>query len=186
MGRVNIARLSPRQRDCLALVADHKSSKEIAGILGLSSKTVDGYLAEAVELLDARNRRHAAQIYQEVSRAMDPGESPKDSLRVDDGAYVIDDRAGKRDHVLARPAGTFTYGSDASVEKISGPANSRFGFSILRGERRGNDLTTRQRLIWMLMASVAAMLLFSNAVIAISQLAQFARSLMAIEASGRK
>jgi DNA-binding CsgD family transcriptional regulator len=55
--------LSPRQRDCLRLVWSRRAtSKEIAAELGISKSTVDKYCAEAVELLGARDRRHAAAI----------------------------------------------------------------------------------------------------------------------------
>ena len=57
------AQLSPRQRDCLRLVWERQAtSKEIARDLGISKHTVDGYIAEAVELLGARDRRDAAAI----------------------------------------------------------------------------------------------------------------------------
>lgn len=54
-------RLSPRMRDCLRLVYDRKTTKQIAAVLGLSQGTVDGYVAEAVRLLGARNRVDAAE-----------------------------------------------------------------------------------------------------------------------------
>lgn len=56
-------RLSPRQRDCLRLVWSRRAtSKEIGAELGISKSTVDAYIAQAVELLGARDRRHAAAI----------------------------------------------------------------------------------------------------------------------------
>lgn len=56
-----MTQLSPRQRDCLKLVWEKQAtSKEIAIELGISKSTVDGYIAEAVELLGARDRRDAA------------------------------------------------------------------------------------------------------------------------------
>lgn len=55
--------LSPRQRECLRLVWSHRAtSKEIAAQLGLSKSTVDKYLAEAIELTGARDRRQAAAL----------------------------------------------------------------------------------------------------------------------------
>ncbi|MGO7251502.1 helix-turn-helix transcriptional regulator, partial [Rhizobium brockwellii] len=49
-----------RHRECLRGVKALKGSKEIATELGLGKSTVDSYLAEAVRLLGARNRREAA------------------------------------------------------------------------------------------------------------------------------
>ena len=57
-----VARLSPRQKECLRIVYRRRTSKEIAAELGLSPGTVDTYCAEAVATLDARNRREAAEI----------------------------------------------------------------------------------------------------------------------------
>lgn len=55
--------LSPRQRECLKLVWEKQAtSKEIAAELGISKSTVDGYIAEAVLELEAKDRRHAAAI----------------------------------------------------------------------------------------------------------------------------
>lgn len=56
------SRLSPRQRECLRLVWERRTSKEIAVELGISAATVDGYIKEAMEQLGARNRRDAAAI----------------------------------------------------------------------------------------------------------------------------
>ncbi|WP_394662280.1 helix-turn-helix transcriptional regulator [uncultured Sphingomonas sp.] len=58
-----IPTLSARQRDCLKLVWSRRAtSKEIAAELGISKGTVDKYIAEAVELLGARDRRQAAAM----------------------------------------------------------------------------------------------------------------------------
>lgn len=90
------ARLSPRQLDCLRLVWSRRAtSKEIAAELGISKSTVDKYCAEAVELLDARDRRHAAAIVfgetpiADTPREIIPAEPPpaeyhSDSARVSD------------------------------------------------------------------------------------------------------
>jgi DNA-binding CsgD family transcriptional regulator len=59
---VILERLSPRQRDCLRLVFERRTSKEIAAELGIGIGTVDSYIAEAVALLGAQNRRRAAEM----------------------------------------------------------------------------------------------------------------------------
>jgi LuxR family quorum-sensing system transcriptional regulator CciR len=51
--------LSERQLACLKLVAEGRSSPEIARELGISPRTVDDYLAEACVKLGARNRVQA-------------------------------------------------------------------------------------------------------------------------------
>lgn len=57
------SRLSPRQRDCLRLTYELRTTKEIARDLGLSAGTVSGYLAEAIAILGAPNRRAAAIMF---------------------------------------------------------------------------------------------------------------------------
>lgn len=49
-------RLHPRPRDCVVLAGRGKSNKEIARQLGLTPRTVDGYLTEARRIFDAHDR----------------------------------------------------------------------------------------------------------------------------------
>lgn len=57
-----IARLSPGQLDCLRLVDQHLSSKEIAGELGISPHTVDQRIRQALHILGVERRAQAARI----------------------------------------------------------------------------------------------------------------------------
>lgn len=54
--------LSPRQREILALVAAGRTSKEIAGQLGISESTVNWHLANAFERLGASSRAEAVAL----------------------------------------------------------------------------------------------------------------------------
>ena len=74
--------LTRRQRDCLKLVAELKGSKEIATELGLTKSTVDSYIAEAVQVLGARDRRDAARQLTEWTREQSPDRIGPDSSRV--------------------------------------------------------------------------------------------------------
>jgi len=62
--RPALADLSRRERECLVLVSEGMSSKQIARRLGLSPRTVDLHVARAIRRLGARNRAEA------VSRAL--------------------------------------------------------------------------------------------------------------------
>ena len=75
--------LSPRQRDCLRLVAELKDSQQIGYELGISPRTADSYLREAVTLLGARNRRHAASLLRANEAAQAPEKSPGHFLGVE-------------------------------------------------------------------------------------------------------
>lgn len=54
--------LSPRERECLQWTAAGKTTWEIAGILAISTNTVDGYIAAATRKLGAVNRTQAAVV----------------------------------------------------------------------------------------------------------------------------
>jgi len=47
-----LGRLTPRQRQILILIAEGKSTKEIAGSLNISGKTVESHRAQLSERLD--------------------------------------------------------------------------------------------------------------------------------------
>ncbi|MBB4153546.1 DNA-binding CsgD family transcriptional regulator [Sphingomonas jinjuensis] len=71
--------MTPRARECLRLVWNKRAtSKEIAAELGISKATVDGYIADAVVELGARDRRDAAAMLFGGTRA----ESGDDPARV--------------------------------------------------------------------------------------------------------
>lgn len=62
--------LTPRQRECLILAQQGKTSVQIADLLGLSEHTVNSYLTDAYRRLGAKNRTHA------VAEAVRLGEIP--------------------------------------------------------------------------------------------------------------
>ena len=62
-----VARLSPGQLDCLRLVDQHLSSKEIATELGISPHTVDQRIRQALQILGVERRTHAARIVAQFS-----------------------------------------------------------------------------------------------------------------------
>jgi DNA-binding CsgD family transcriptional regulator len=57
-----VARLSPGQLDCLRLVDEHLSSKEIAAELNISPHTVDQRIRQALHILGVGRRQQAARI----------------------------------------------------------------------------------------------------------------------------
>lgn len=72
MSSLPVPRLSPRQAECLRLVYRRKSTKEIAAELNLAVGTVNTYLTEATQLLGARNRRDASEIFAAMEAAAGP------------------------------------------------------------------------------------------------------------------
>lgn len=65
------ARLTPREREILRLVAQHRRSKEIARVLNLSPKTVEMHVLSARRRLANLDRRDAALAF--VAWEEDPG-----------------------------------------------------------------------------------------------------------------
>ncbi len=61
--RAKLDKLSPRERDILRLVAEGKTNKEIAAVLGLSDKTVKNYFSNILEKLGLSRRSHAAAFF---------------------------------------------------------------------------------------------------------------------------
>lgn len=62
-----VARLSAGQLDCLRLVDQHLSSKEIAVELGISPHTVDQRVRGALQILGVERRTQAARLVAQVS-----------------------------------------------------------------------------------------------------------------------
>ena len=61
MDTVAIQRLTERQKDCLRLVAQGYTSKEIGRSLDLSPSTVDNHILTAVQSMSANSRAEAAR-----------------------------------------------------------------------------------------------------------------------------
>lgn len=61
--RAAIARLSGRELEVLALLADGLSAAEAAARLGISSRTVEGHAQSVLFRLSARNRAEAVRIF---------------------------------------------------------------------------------------------------------------------------
>lgn len=120
--------ISAQQRECLRLVWQQLSSKEIALRLGISKNTVDGYIAEAVIRLGARDRRHAARICF--------SDTPPDRIRGD----------------TARVAGPAPTPADVTTPKGS---SSPFRLPLRRMGATDNDLTKAERLIWIPVIGIA-------------------------------
>ena len=122
------ARLSPRQRECLRLTYELRTTKEIARTLGLTIGTVNGYLSEAIAILGAPNRRAAAIMFHDHEAPLKIGGQ---SVRVADPAT-----------------------DSASVEPASVPA-SFWGPLDPRNRESDNDQGIIVRIGWIIAIAVA-------------------------------
>lgn len=71
MNPKSIARLTEQQRACLRHVYAHRTSKEIAPILGIEPGSVDQHIKAAMRILDVGDRRTAARVLAEYEAAND-------------------------------------------------------------------------------------------------------------------
>jgi DNA-binding CsgD family transcriptional regulator len=128
-----IDRLSPRHRECLRLVYHRRVTKEIAAELGLSVGTVSTYCTEAIRLLGARDRRHAAELLHDYEEARGLAPPPSRTEL---------DFAGVSEPPLSPP----------SVSAV--PSWARY-LPFRHKDAPGNDLTVTARLFWICAIAVA-------------------------------
>lgn len=137
-----ISQLTPRERDCLRLVAQGNSSKEIAVELGgISPIVVDNYLKSATGKLGVRSRRDAARMLQtaEINSL-----TPIQKLDVQTPA-------------LAKPQPIRPFEGPRRIE-----TEPRFYIPVLRQGKRFNDLGPAARLGFIGLIAIATMLALTN------------------------
>ena len=151
-----LARLSPGQLDCLRLVDQHLSSKEIAVELGISPHTVDQRIRGALQILGVERRAHAARL---VARDLGPyqrlihqsphieGSSDSDQFDAAVGFQIRHaDRAGKAS------------GSGFNTEQKPGSNWSSLPFLpfATRSHPR-NEMSVATRLLWIVLIAIGSM-----------------------------
>ena len=129
--------LAPRERQCLRLVFEFKTSKDIERELGIAKSTVDGYLAEAVRKLGARDRKHAAVLFAAHEGRGTQVESGADPIRVAAVAGIV-----------------------AFPQEQGWSDDWRSVLPLRRKDARHNPLSPRQRLLWIVLAAAAMMIGF--------------------------
>jgi DNA-binding CsgD family transcriptional regulator len=131
--------LSPRERDCLRLVAQGLTSKMIAARLApagddpaarLSTHTVDGYIKTAVGKLGAADRRDAARLL-----AAHEGTDPR---------WLGGGSSGVAPPAVQAPPAT----------PATGPEQTRFSWPVRRRGELNNDLSISTRLMWILVLAI--------------------------------
>ena len=132
-----VAMLTEKQRECLHLVVQRKSSKEIARILNISKPAVDQRLIGARRTLGAANRNEAALIFARAAGdydriIYDPAYVPSDPIT---GAQASSDEQSDATFMLEEAASPY----DATFKQ----ENSIWP-QVLKGP--GDDLGTIQRI----------------------------------------
>ena len=149
-----VSRLTSGQLDCLRLVNEHLSSKEIAVELGISSHTVDQRIRGALQTLGVDRRSQAARLvaqqlgpYQRLIHQSPHIEGGPDRGQ-SDGAVGFQirhaDRAGK--------AG----GSGFNTEQRPGSNWSSLPLPFATRSHPRNEMSVGYRLLWIVLIAMGA------------------------------
>ena len=175
------ARLAPRHRECLRLVRQLKSSKQIAAELGIAPGTVDGYLTEAAEIIGVRGRAAAANALAEHEAALSssniPAVPPANSPQKPPPEIPGVELAGVADTPVL-PSFPMTPDRADPVAPASPPVPVQAGAASVSGFRLplrrkgevGNDLSMGQRLLWIPALALASVVGFGTLVTALETL----------------
>jgi len=153
-GTSPVSRLTPGQLDCLRLVDQHLSSKEIAVELGISPHTVDQRIRLALQVLGVERRSQAARLvaqelgpYQRLIHQSPHIEGPSESDH-SKGAVGFQirhaDRAGK--------AG----GSGFITEQKPASNRSSLPLPFATRSHPRNEMSVGQRLLWIVLIAIGA------------------------------
>lgn len=167
------ARLAPRHRECLRLVRQLKSSKQIAVELGIAPGTVDGYLTEAAEIIGVRGRAAAANALAEHEAALHQGDVPAIPSQNPPPEIPGVELAGVADTPVspAFPVSPDRADPVAPAPPPMGSASaSGFRLPLRRKGEVGNDLSIGQRLLWIPALALASVVGFGTLVTALETL----------------
>jgi DNA-binding CsgD family transcriptional regulator len=149
-----VARLSAGQLDCLLLVDQHLSSKEIANELHISSHTVDQRIRGALHILGVERRSQAARLvsnhsvpYQRLIH-QSPYVEPDDATAQSDGTVSIQIRHADR------AGGTGTAGFITEQRPASFRPSLQMPFATRSNPR--NEMSVGQRFLWILLIATGA------------------------------
>jgi DNA-binding CsgD family transcriptional regulator len=141
-----VARLTAGQLDCLLLVDQHLSSKEIAAELGISPHTVDQRVRQALAILGVERRTQAARIVAQYS-------GPYQRL-IHQSPYIPANEQSSQPEAAVghqiRHADRAGEAGDASFLTEQRPASFRPSLQLPFATRRNprNEMNVGQRLFW--------------------------------------
>lgn len=90
----SVEKLTDRQKDCLRLVAQGFTSKEIGRLLDLSPSTVDNHVTTAVQHLGAPNRGAAARALADLELGQKLPRQPQPLVQSDQSAILTAETEG--------------------------------------------------------------------------------------------
>ena len=149
-----VGRLSPGQLDCLLLVDQHLSSKEIAAQLKISPHTVDQRIRGALQTLGVERRTQAARVvarhhepYQRLIHQSPHIEGPSPAVQ-SGGAISIQIRHADRAGGTGRP--------DLNTEQRSEFLRSPLPLPFATRSHPRNEMSVGFRLLWIFLIATGA------------------------------
>ncbi len=149
-----VERLSAGQLDCLRLVNEHLSSKEIATRLAISPHTVDQRIRQALHILGVERRSQAARI---VSQYADPSQR-----LIHQSPYIEvappSSHSGGAVRLQIRHADRAGGAGGAGFQTEQRPASFRSSLQPPFATRSNprNEMSVGQRLFWIAMIAIGA------------------------------
>jgi len=154
-----VARLSGGQLECLALVEQHLSSKEIALKLGISSHTVDQRVRQSLHILMVERRGEAARMVAQVLRERQSGDYQRliHQSPYIDPAFDTAHQQGAVSHQI-RHADRAGGSSLVGIETEQRPANSwpSLPLPLATRSQPTNQMSVGIRLLWIVAIALGA------------------------------
>lgn len=149
-----VAKLTQGQLDCLLLVDQHLSSKEIAAELNISPHTVDQRVRVALQALGVDRRTHAARI---VARHHEPYQRLIHQSPYIEGPLPAEHSDGAVSHQIrhADRAGE-AGGPDLNTEQRSEPFRSPLPLPFATRSHPRNEMSVGLRLLWIFLIATGA------------------------------
>jgi len=154
-----VARLSDGQRQCLALVDQHLSSKEIALKLGISPHTVDQRVRQSLHILRVDKRGEAARM---VASTMRTSDDPAYQRLIHQPPYIDDaptpgHQEGAVSHQI-RHADRAGETSLVGIETEQRPADRWASLPLPFATRSNprNEMSVGFRLLWIVLIAIGA------------------------------
>jgi DNA-binding CsgD family transcriptional regulator len=149
-----VAKLTRGQLDCLLLVDQHLSSKEIAAELNISPHTVDQRIRIALQTLGVERRAQAARI---VARHPEPYQRLIHQSPYIEGPLPAEHSDGAVSHQIrhADRAGE-AGGPDLNTEQRSEPFRSPLPLPFATRSHPRNEMSVGLRLLWIFLIATGA------------------------------
>jgi DNA-binding CsgD family transcriptional regulator len=149
-----VAKLTRGQLDCLLLVDQHLSSKEIAAELNISPHTVDQRIRIALQTLGVERRAQAARI---VARHHEPYQRLIHQSPYIEGPLPAEHSDGAVSHQIrhADRAGE-AGGPDLNTEQRSEPFRSPLPLPFATRSNPRNEMSVGLRLLWIFLIATGA------------------------------